>query len=192
MKYARDREPEQHLRPLRHPFVGERVHERSRAGDLPVHRGELVGVVAAQAAVRLVGGGGRGLGLERRITGAARRGLGLVGERLGAGVIAVHGALADQHERQGGRQAGLAVAQRGALGLQQPARLVRVVGPQRLQLAEHHGHRDPLGGRLGREHGEHPAQHVACLRRAPGRHQRQSLGPQQPDTTLLMLRRIGQ
>jgi hypothetical protein len=82
-------------------------------------------------------------------------------------VIAVHGALADQDERQGGRQAGLVVAQRGALGLQQPARLVRVVGPQRLQLAEHHGHRNPLGGRLGREHGEHPAQNAACLGRAP-------------------------
>ena len=69
---ARDREPEQHLQPLRHPFVAERVHERPRLRDLAVDRGERLRVVAAQAAVRLVGRRGRGLGFERRIAGGAR------------------------------------------------------------------------------------------------------------------------
>ena len=117
--------------------------------------------------MRGVGDGHGGRRLQHPVTGRPRSGAGLRGQRLGSVVVAAGRPLARHREGERRRRPGGGVAVLGPLGLQQTARLLAVVQPQSLEIRERLHDRDPLAARLGREHGEHPPQHVAGLHRTP-------------------------
>jgi hypothetical protein len=94
-------------------------------------------------------------------------------------VIAVLRALAGQRQVERGARRGPQLAERGPLGVEQPARLVRSLGPDRQQPGQHHRRIDALGGRLRRQQGEYPAQYLAGVARPASRDQRSRLGSKQ-------------
>ena len=185
-------EPQQHLQPLGKLLVRERVHQRARLGNLAVHPGQCGGVVASQATVRGVRDRHGGRRLQHPVAGGPRGVASLAGKRLGRIVVAARRPLTGH--REGERRGYLwgAVIKCRALCLQQAARLLAVVQPQRLEVRERLDHAYPVAGRVGREHGEHPPQRVTGLDRTPGRHQRPPLGAQQLEPTPVMFRPVGQ